>query len=166
MTKHKDGLMTINDASSLAELGDALLQTLRGTIHFDRLNIGLLDGTDFVDAYVYGQNVPGRKLGHRRPLAGTVVEAAIANDGGIFVGDPNPDALLARFPNFGPVIASGINAMQAVIVYQKAVPIVAIVLGATDPHAFNTESIARVRECASSVLSSLERLGTLSRVPS
>ena len=65
---------------SFEALGDLLVSMLRQRLAFDRFNIGLLDMTAyaFTDAYVFGRNVKGRAVGHKRTLEGTVVAAGIA----------------------------------------------------------------------------------------
>jgi len=77
-------------AADFQELGDHLVERLTPLVDFQRFNIGLIDETRymFTDAFVSGQNVAGRAVGHERTLDGTVVERAIqAGDGAFFGGD-------------------------------------------------------------------------------
>ena len=129
-------------AVNFAALGDRLVEILTPKIDFQRFNIGLIDQVDhmFIDAYVSGRNVSGRATGHRRTLDGTVVEAAIAAGAGIFVGGDS-DALLARFPRFGPVIESGMRAMLAAPLRHEAAVVAALVLASADPDAFDQAAL-------------------------
>jgi len=137
----------MTDAEKIEALGDELVAVLSGRLSFDRFNIGLIDQAayEFIDAYVSGRNVAGRETGHRRTLEGTVVEAAIdAGEGAWFGGDP--DALLARFPRFGPVLDSGIRAMLSVPLRREGRVVAALVLASHDPDGFDDAALATVQE--------------------
>ena len=123
---------------SFEALGDLLVSMLRQRLAFDRFNIGLLDMTAyaFTDAYVFGRNVKGRAVGHKRTLEGTVVAAGIAAGHAIHVGG-DPVTLLGRFPGFGPVLDSGMRAMLAAPLYHGGVPVSAMVLASSSPDAFD-----------------------------
>jgi len=124
-------------------LGDSLVAVLSSHIHFDRLNIGLIDleHYQFSDVYVFGHNVDGRERGHRRTLKNTVVEASIRSDGGYYFGTSKTDEWLKHFPNFGPVLKSGIRSMLSVPVTANDKIIAALVLAARDPKAYTTDSL-------------------------
>ena len=128
----------IAGAVNIRELGDYLSGWLRNDVHFRRFNIGLINEAEhmFIDAYVTGQNVAGRATGHRRTLDGTVVEAAMAAGGGIFVGGDEV-VLLKRFPRFGPVLESGMRAMLAAPLRDEGEVIASLVLASDDPYAFD-----------------------------
>ena len=110
----KNVLQNIVSASAKANnfdvLGDNLVAALSSHIPFDRLNIGLIDLNryQFNDVYVFGHNVVGRESGHLRTLRNTVVEASIKSGEGYYFGTSKSDEWLRRFPNFGPVLKSGI----------------------------------------------------------
>ena len=129
-------------AANFAALGDRLVDFLSPKINFQRFNIGLIDLADhmFVDAYVSGRNVAGRVTGHRRTLDDTVVEAAIAAGEGVFVGG-DVDALLVRFPRFGPVIESGMRAMLAAPLRYEGSVVASLVLASVDPDAFDQAAL-------------------------
>ena len=82
-------------ARNFDELGRQIQAAVACEVTFDRFNVGLLDldAYEFIDAYVYGRNVPGRQTGHRRTLEGTVVEAALGS-GGVYAG--SDDAIISR----------------------------------------------------------------------
>ena len=130
-------------ATTFDALGNSLVAVLTSHIPFDRLNIGLidLDLYQFNDVYVFGHNVDGRERGHLRTLKNTVVEASIRSGGGYFFGTSKPDQWLKRFPNFGPVLKSGIRSMLSVPVTTNDEPIAAFVLAARDPMAYDTDSL-------------------------
>ena len=130
-------------ATTFDALGNSLVAVLTSHIPFDRLNIGLIDIDlyQFNDVYVFGQNVDGRERGHLRTLKNTVVEASIRSGGGYFFGTSKPDQWLKRFPNFGPVLKSGIRSMLSVPVTTNDEPIAAFVLAARDPMAYDTDSL-------------------------
>lgn len=132
-------------AQTLAAFGDALVAALTGRIAFDRLNIGLIDpaGGMFHDAYVYGSNVPGRAVGHLRPLDGTVVEAADRAGDGFCYGADDRAQWVSRFARFGPVFDSGIRAMLAVPLRQAGILSAALVLASRDPHAYGEKELAQ-----------------------
>ena len=97
------GIMPFNGfegARNFEELGSQIQAAVAREVNFDRFNVGLLDldAYEFIDAYVYGRNVPGRQTGHRRTLKGTVVEAALAS-GGVFAGSDDVEAMVSRFPD-------------------------------------------------------------------
>ena len=130
-------------ATTFDALGNSLVAVLTSHIPFDRLNIGLidLDLYQFNDVYVFGHNVDGRERGHLRTLKNTVVEAGIRSGGGYFFGTSKPDQWLKRFPNFGPVLKSGIRSMLSVPIKANDEPIAAFVLAARDPEAYEAEGL-------------------------
>ena len=135
----KDILQNIELATAKATtfdtLGDSLVAVLSSHIHFD------LDHYQFSDVYVFGHNVDGRERGHRRTLKNTVVEASIRSDGGYYFGTSKTDEWLKHFPNFGPVLKSGIRSMLSVPVTANDKIIAALVLAARDPKAYTTDSL-------------------------
>ena len=143
----KNSLQKIISASvkgnTFDALGDNLVATLTSHIAFDRLNIGLIDLNryQFKDVYVFGRNVDGRERGHLRTLKNTVVEAGIRSGGGYFFGTSETDEWLKHFPNFGPVLKSGIRSMLSVPVTANDKIIAALVLAARDPKAYTTDSL-------------------------
>ena len=136
-------VVTTKKTTTFDALGDSLVAVLTSHIPFDRLNIGLidLDLYQFNDVYVFGHNVDGRKRGHLRTLKNTVVEASIKTGGGYFFGTSEPEQWLKRFPNFGPVLKSGIRSMLSVPVKANDKTIAALVLAARDPEAYKTDSL-------------------------
>jgi hypothetical protein len=149
-------------AGNIRELGDYLADWIGRQVGFRRFNIGLIDavGHMFIDAYVTGQNVAGRATGHHRTLDGTVVEAAIAAGDGIFVGGDS-DALLKRFPRFGPVLESGMRAMLAAPVREEGEVIASLVLASDDPDAFDQPAldlVIRAAEAAAARISALKAI--------
>lgn len=129
---------------SLDEIGSSLAQALAGRIAFDRFNIGLIDAVEhsFFDAFVAGQNVPGRNPGHQRTLHGSVVEAAIQAGDGYYYGNADRQGWLQRFSRFGPVFDSGICAMLAVPLRTDQVVRASLVFASCDPAAYNKQSLA------------------------
>ena len=136
-------IVTTEKATTFDALGDSLVAVLTSHIPFDRLNIGLidLDRYQFNDVFVFGHNVDGRKKGHLRTLKSTVVEASIRSGGGYFFGTSDSEQWLKRFPNFGPVLKSGIRSMLSVPVKANDKTIAALVLAARDPEAYNTDNL-------------------------
>ena len=136
-------VVTTKKTTTFDALGDSLVAVLTSHIPFDRLNIGLidLDLYQFNDVYVFGHNVDGRKKGHLRTLKNTVVEASIKTGGGYFFGTSEPEQWLKRFPNFGPVLKSGIRSMLSVPVNANDKTIAALVLAARDPEAYKTDNL-------------------------
>ncbi len=132
-------------ARTLEALGASLVASLTGRIAFDRLNIGMIDTACgvFHDAYVHGSNVPGRATGHRRPLGGSVVEAADRAGDGFSFGSEDRARWVARFPRFGPVFDSGIRAMLAVPLREGGTLTAALVLASRDPHAYGENELAQ-----------------------
>ncbi len=130
-------------ATTFDMLGDSLVAVLSSYIPFYRLNIGLidLDHYQFNDVYVFGHNVAGRDRDHLRTLKNTVVEASIRSDGGYYFGTSEIDEWLKRFPNFGPVLESGIRSMLSVPVKANDETIAALVLAARDPRAYESDSL-------------------------
>ncbi len=139
----------IRPAGSIDQLGTALVSSLRKFVQFDRLNIGLIDHADYTfrDAFVHGQNVTGRQPDNVRTLDGTVVEAAMQADGAYVFSHSDLKAWLEQFPRFGPVYASGMRTMLAVMIGSQPRPEAALVLASSDASAYNT-----------GVLDSLQRL--------
>ena len=143
----KNVLQNIVSASAKANnfdvLGDNLVAALSSHIPFDRLNIGLIDPNryQFKDVYVFGHNVVGRESGHLRTLRNTVVEASIKSGGGYYFGTSKSDEWLRRFPNFGPVLKSGIRSMLSAPVRTNDEIIAALVLAARDPNAYKKGSL-------------------------
>lgn len=136
--------MATDQLRSLDEIGNSLAQALVGRIAFDRFNIGLIDAVEhrFLDAFVTGQNVPGRNPGHRRTLHGSVVEAAMRAGDGYYYGSADRQSWLQRFPGFGPVFDSGICAMLAVPLRTDKVVRASLVFASCDPAAYNKQSLA------------------------
>ncbi len=135
---------TLSHATTLDELGGMLVSALSSAIPFDRFNIGLID-TDryqFHDAFVVGNNVPGRSTGHRRTLEGTVVEQAIAAGDGYYFGDDNLQPWVERFPGFAPVFRSGIRSMLAVPVHEEHHVLASFVFASRDATAYGPSSLA------------------------
>ena len=136
-------LKAIAESTSLTSLGETLVSWLARFLRFERFNIGLIEPSQqvFVDAFVFGTNVRGRRVGHRRPLAGTVVEAGIRAGRGIWVSGSRA-TLLARFPGFGPVYDSGIRSMLAVPLRRNGEVTAALVLASTESDAFDDQALA------------------------
>jgi len=153
-------LATTEKATTFDALGDSLVAVLTSHIPFDRLNIGLidLDLYQFNDVYVFGHNVVGRKRGHLRTLKNTVVEAGIRSGGGYFFGTSKPDQWLKRFPNFGPVLKSGIRSMLSVPIKANDEPIAAFVLAARDPEAYEAEGLNLANSVAEIISPKIEFL--------
>ena len=156
---HKIAVTTKN-ATTFDALGDSLVAVLTSHIPFDRLNIGLidLDLYQFNDVYVFGHNVDGRERGHLRTLKNTVVEASIRSGAGYFFGTSETGEWLKRFPNFGPVLKSGIRSMLSVPVKANDEPIAALVLAARDPEAYETESLKLAKSAAEMITPKIEYL--------
>lgn len=146
-------------ARNFEELGSQIQAAVACEVNFDRFNVGLLDldAYEFIDAYVYGRNVPGRQTGHRRTLKGTVVEAALAS-GGVFAGSDDVEAMVSRFPGFRPVYESGIKAMAATVICDGEEHIASLVVGSGNPQAFTAATIASMRLVGDRALSHLKRL--------
>ena len=69
-------------------------------IHFDRLSISLINTDDatFTNAYIIGDDIPGRNPGEVASLAGTVTnEAVISRRAMVIQGDPAE--MERRYPN-------------------------------------------------------------------
>ena len=160
----KNNLQKIISASvkgnTFDALGDNLVAALANHIAFDRLNIGLLDLNryQFEDVYVFGRNVDGRERGHLRTLKNTVVEAGIRSGGGYFFGASKTDEWLKHFPNFGPVLKSGIRSMLSVPVTANDKIIAALVLAARDPKAYTTDSLKLATAAAEIITPKIKRL--------
>ena len=144
-------------AADFNQLGEILAAALSPVVSFDRFNIGLIDEAAyvFIDAYVSGTNVAGRAIGHERTLHGTVVEAAIANDDGLWMGDSDVAALIARFPRFGPVAESGMRAMLAAPLRVDGGVAASLVLASSQADAFDDRALALVKEAGQTVLSKI-----------
>ena len=156
---HKIAVTTKN-ATTFDGLGDSLVAVLTSHIPFDRLNIGLidLDLYQFNDVYVFGHNVDGRERGHLRTLKNTVVEASIRSGAGYFFGTSETEEWLKRFPNFGPVLKSGIRSMLSVPVKANDEPIAAFVLAARDPEAYEAEGLNLANSVAEIITPKIEFL--------
>ena len=152
-------LNAFEGARNLEKLGSQIQAAVACEVNFDRFNVGLLDldAYEFIDAYVYGRNVPGRQTGHRRTLKGTVVEAALAS-GGVFAGSDDVEAMVSRFPGFRPVYESGIKAMAATVICDGEEHIASLVVGSGNPQAFTAATIASMRLVGDRALSHLKRL--------
>ena len=146
-------------ARNFDELGRQIQAAVACEVTFDRFNVGLLDldAYEFIDAYVYGRNVPGRQTGHRRTLEGTVVEAALAS-GGVYAGSDDVEEMVSRFPGFRPVYESGIKAMAAIVVCDGEERIASLVVGSGNPRAFTDATVASMRFIGDNALSHLKRL--------
>ena len=131
----------------MEELGDRVAGLLGAAVPIDRMNIGLLDmeGYVFTDAYVTGRNVPGRQTGHRRTLAGTVVEAGMREGGGIVLGDEPVEALVERFPRLRSTLDTGVRSMLTVALEHEGKPSAALVLASTQPSAYTARELEMVR---------------------
>jgi len=153
-------VVTTKKTTTFDALGDSLVAVLTSHIPFDRLNIGLidLDLYQFNDVYVFGHNVDGRKKGHLRTLKNTVVEASIKTGGGYFFGTSEPEQWLKRFPNFGPVLKSGIRSMLSVPVNANDKTIAALVLAARDPEAYKTDSLIFANSTVKIITPKIEHL--------
>ena len=153
-------VVTTKITTTFDALGDSLVAVLTSHIPFDRLNIGLidLDLYQFNDVYVFGHNVDGRKKGHLRTLKNTVVEASIKTGGGYFFGTSEPEQWLKRFPNFGPVLKSGIRSMLSVPVNANDKTIAALVLAARDPEAYKTDSLIFANSTVKIITPKIEHL--------
>lgn len=150
---------TFEQACDFDELGGQIQAAVAREVKFDRFNVGLLDldAYEFIDAYVYGRNVPGRQTGHRRTLTGTVVEAALAS-GGVFAGSDDVEEMVSRFPGFRPVYESGIKAMAATVVRDGETPIASLVVGSKNAEAFTDATITSMRIIGDEALPHLKRL--------
>ena len=149
----KEVAVAVAGAATLAEVGAALVRALQGAIPFDRLNIGQIDASrnEFNDAFVHGRNVPGRATGHRRTLAGSVVEVAVRAVDGFAFGSSVRAEWTARFPNFGPVYDSGVRSMLAVPIRDDGRLVAALVLASGDPQAYGDAQLAAAIEVGRSI---------------
>jgi len=134
-------------ASSFTQLGEILMSELSLILPIDRLNIGLIDIGDysFTDAFVKGQNVPGRALGHQRTLADTVVEAGMQLGEGIIIGDEPPEKLIEHFPRLKSTLDTGIRSMLAAPLETDNKVVAAIVLCSIRTSAYTLEDLKMVR---------------------
>lgn len=138
---------SLSQVKTLDELGNLLVAKLSGAIAFDRFNIGLIDTSRnvFHDAFVVGNNVPGRTTGHQRTLVGTVVEKAIDSGDGYYFGDSNLAPWLEIFPGFAPVFESGIRSMLAVPVREERdhrEVLASLVFASRDARAYEPSSLS------------------------
>ena len=148
-------------AESMEELGDRVYGLLGSAMPIDRMNIGLLDieGYVFVDAYVTGRNVPGRKTGHRRTLSGTVVEAGMREGGGIVIGGEPVKVLVERFPRLKSTLDTGIRSMLTVALEHEGIPSMALVLASTKPSAYTAQDLEVVRMVGEAIVGRVMALG-------
>ena len=148
-------------AESMEELGDRVYGLLGSAMPIDRMNIGLLDieGYVFVDAYVTGRNVPGRKTGHRRTLSGTVVEAGMREGGGIVIGGEPVEALVERFPRLESTLDTGIRSMLTVALEHDGRASAALVLASTQPSAYTARDLELVRRVGEAIVGRVVALG-------
>ena len=148
-------------AESMEELGDRVYGLLGSAMPIDRMNIGLLDieGYVFVDAYVTGRNVPGRKTGHRRTLSGTVVEAGMREGGGIVIGGEPVEALVERFPRLESTLDTGIRSMLTVALEHEGMYSAALVLASAQPSAYSAQDLGMVRRVGEAIVGRIMALG-------
>ncbi len=135
-------------AASFEELGGLVAEELGAVMPIERMNIGLIDLDEYVftDAYVVGRNVPGRSVGHRRTLDGTVVEAGMRAGGGIVIGGDPPERLAERFPRLRSTLDTGIRSMLATAIECEGRAAAALVLASTRPSAYTAEDLRLARE--------------------
>lgn len=154
-----EAVLAAQSAASMEELGDRLAEVLRAVMPIDRMNIGLLDmdGHVFTDAYVTGRNVPGRKMGHRRTLSGTVVEAGMKEGGGIVIGGP-VETLLERFPGLKSTLDTGIRSMLTVALEHEGIYSAALVLASTQPSAYTAGDLELVRRVGEAIVGRVKEL--------
>ena len=147
-------------ATSFEELGKRVAEELGGLVPLERMNIGLIELEDyiFIDAYVWGRNVPGRTLGHRRTLADTVVEAGMKAGGGIVIGNASPQGLLERFPRLQSTLDTGIRSMLAVALEAGGKTVAALVLASTRPSAYTNEDLEMVRGVGAAIVDRIQEL--------
>ena len=143
-----------HSATSMEELGDRVYGLLGSAMPIDRMNIGLLDieGYVFVDAYVTGRNVPGRKTGHRRTLSGTVVEAGMREGGGIVIGGEPVEVLVERFPRLESTLDTGIRSMLTVALEHDGKASAALVLASTQPSAYTAQDLKLARRVGEAII--------------
>ncbi len=147
-------------AASMRELGDRVARLLGAAMPIDRMNIGLLDMETYVftDAYVTGRNVPGRKIGHRRTLSGTVVEAGMKAGGGIVIGGQPVEALVERFPGLRSTLDTGIRSMLTVALDHQGKPSAALVLATTRPSAYTPQDLTLARQVGQAIIDNIMTL--------
>ncbi len=90
----------ISSSPDITEVYAGFASQVRRLIDFDRLSISLvnLDDDTFTNAYILGEEVPGRQVGDVIPLEGTVTkEAVLSRHSMLIQGDPME--LKMRFPN-------------------------------------------------------------------
>ena len=150
----EEAVLAARLAMSMEELGDRVYGLLGSAMPIDRMNIGLLDieGYVFVDAYVTGRNVPGRKTGHRRTLSGTVVEAGMREGGGIVIGGEPVEALVERFPRLESTLDTGIRSMLTVALEHDGKASAALVLASTQPSAYTAQDLKLARRVGEAIV--------------
>ncbi len=113
----------------LAEIGRVIGSTLeidkvyervaaeiRKLIPFDSLVVNLSNAQqETLDvAYVFGLDIPGRRVGDSFPVRGTLGEGVIRTRKGVIVQSENPEDLIDKFPSLIVSIRAGMRSMISV----------------------------------------------------
>ena len=144
------------ETAVLAEIGRVIGSTLdinevyerfaaeaRKLITFDRLvvNLNQPQAGTLSCAYVYGMEIPGRRLGQTFSLAGSVNEVIIRTREGVMVQSTSLTEIADRYPSLVPTFQAGMLSMLSVPLIARGEVIGGLHFRAAKPDSYTVETL-------------------------
>jgi len=115
----------IGSTLDIEEVYEQFSAKVRKLIPFDRLTINLFNFQENTarNAYIYGEDVPGRRPGESYPLTGTVSEAVIRARTGLIIQLASPEEMARLYPtSIVSTFQAGLRSMMSVpLIYRDTV---------------------------------------------
>ncbi|MCI0440994.1 MAG: ATP-binding protein [Chloroflexi bacterium] len=140
----------ISSSLHVDEVYERVAEQVKKLVCFDRIAITVADeqGEFFTAAYVSGQDVPGRRMGDRTPLAGSVTQEVIRAKRGLVINADSKQAPASRFPTLSADIEAGLRSMISVPLIAKDSVVGVLHLRSTKPNAYTERDLALAERVA------------------
>ena len=140
------------------EVWEQLAADLRSVIDFDRVSVAFVhpeQGT-LTEGHVAGIDVPGRRQGDVRRLAGTVAEEAVTRrTSALVTGEKPSEVWLGRFPELKPSLEAGIRGVVAVPLLRGERVDAVLEFASLDPNAYSVRHLELAQRIGSRVLGAI-----------
>ncbi len=140
----------ISSSLHIDEVYERVAEQVKKLVCFDRIAITVADeqGEFFTAAYVSGNDVPGRSMGDRTPLAGSVTEEVIRTKRGLVINADSKQDAVSRFPTLSTDIEAGLRSMISVPLIAKDSVVGVLHLRSTKPNAYTERDLALAERVA------------------
>ena len=106
----------IGSTLEIGQVYERMAAEIRKLILFDSLRVNLINTQQETlnVAYVYGLDMPGRRMGKSYPIRGTVLDEVIRTRRGMIVQSESPEGLIDKFPSLIVSARAGMRSIMSV----------------------------------------------------